>query len=56
LNSLLGLSASRFQALRVVQPARGDEFAVLPGVNFQDGVIEADMAIEITRCARPLLF
>src|SRR5688572_8414695 len=36
------------KALRVVQPARGDGFAVLPGVNFQDGVIEADMAIEIT--------
>ena len=35
------------KALRVVQPARGDGFAVLPGVNFQDGVIEADMAIEI---------
>ncbi len=36
------------KALRVVQPARGDGFAVLQGVNFQDGVIEADMAIEIT--------
>jgi hypothetical protein len=36
------------KALRVVQPARGEGFAVLPGVNFQDGVIEADMAIEIT--------
>ncbi|MEO8019120.1 MAG: hypothetical protein ABI769_15015 [Pseudomonadota bacterium] len=36
------------KALRVVQPARGDGFAVLRGVNFQDGVIEADMAIEIT--------
>jgi hypothetical protein len=36
------------KALRVVQPARGDGFALLPGVNFQDGVIEADMAIEIT--------
>jgi hypothetical protein len=36
------------KALRVVQPARGDGFAVLPAVNFQDGVIEADMAIEIT--------
>jgi hypothetical protein len=35
-------------ALRVVQPARGDGFAMLPGVNFQDGVIEADIAIEIT--------
>lgn len=35
-------------ALRVVQPARGDGLAVLPGVNFQDGVIEADIAIEIT--------
>lgn len=34
--------------LRVVQPARGDGFAVLPGVNFQDGVIEADFAIELT--------
>ena len=36
------------KALRMVQPARGDGFAVLTGVNFQDGVIEADMAIEIT--------
>jgi hypothetical protein len=36
------------KALRVLQPTRGDGFAVLPGVNFQDGVIEADMAIEIT--------
>jgi hypothetical protein len=36
------------KALRVLQPARGDGLAVLPGVNFQDGVIEADMAIEIT--------
>lgn len=36
------------KALRVVQPARGDGFAVLPNVKFQDGVIEADMAIEIT--------
>ena len=36
------------KALRVVQPARGDGFAVLPGVNFRDGVIEADMAIEIS--------
>ena len=36
------------KALRVVQPARGDGFAVLPGAEFQDGVIEADMAIEIT--------
>jgi len=36
------------KALRVVQPARGDGFAVLPVVTFQDGVIEADMAIEIT--------
>jgi hypothetical protein len=35
------------KALRVVKPERGDGFAVLPGVNFQDGVIEADMAIEI---------
>jgi hypothetical protein len=35
------------KALRVVQPARGDGFAVLTGVDFQDGVIEADMAIEI---------
>jgi hypothetical protein len=34
-------------ALRVMQPARGDAYAVLAGVNFQDGVIEADMAIEI---------
>jgi len=37
------------KALRVVQPARGDGFAVLQGVNFQDGVIEGDMAIEIGR-------
>ena len=36
------------KALRVLQPARGDGFAVLPDVDFQDGVIEADMAIEIT--------
>lgn len=36
------------KALRVLQPARGEGFAVLPGVDFRDGVIEADMAIEIT--------
>ncbi|HUQ10143.1 MAG TPA: family 16 glycoside hydrolase [Steroidobacteraceae bacterium] len=36
------------KALRVLQPERGDGFAVLTGTNFQDGVIEADMAIEIT--------
>ena len=36
------------KALRVAQPARGDAYAVLPDVQFQDGVIEADMAIEIT--------
>ena len=36
------------KALRVAQPARDDGFAILPGVSFQDGVIEADMAIEIT--------
>lgn len=36
------------KALRVVQPGRGDGFAVLQGVSFQDGVIEADMAIEIS--------
>jgi hypothetical protein len=35
------------KALRVVQPAPGDGFAVLQGVNFHDGIIEADMAIEI---------
>ncbi|MEO8061651.1 MAG: family 16 glycoside hydrolase [Pseudomonadota bacterium] len=35
------------KALRMVQPARGDGFALLPGVNFQDGIVEADMAIEI---------
>jgi len=36
------------KAVRVLQPARGEGFAMLPGVNFQDGVIEADIAIEIT--------
>ncbi len=36
------------KALRVLQPARGDGFAVLPGMSFQDGVIEGDMAIEIS--------
>jgi hypothetical protein len=36
------------KALRVLQPVRGDGFAVLPGVDFQDGAIEVDMAIEIT--------
>jgi hypothetical protein len=36
------------KALRVLQPARGDGFAVLQAVDFQDGVIEADMAIEIS--------
>jgi hypothetical protein len=37
------------KALRVVQPTRGEGYAVLRDVNFQDGVIEADVAIEITR-------
>jgi hypothetical protein len=36
------------KALRVLQPARGEGFAVLPGADFQDGVIAADMAIEIS--------
>jgi hypothetical protein len=36
------------KALRLVQTQRGDAYAVLPDVQFQDGVIEADMAIEIT--------
>jgi hypothetical protein len=36
------------KALRVLQAERGDGYAVLPDVQFQDGVIEVDMAIEIT--------
>jgi hypothetical protein len=36
------------KALRVLQPERGDGHAVLPDVAFQDGVIEVDMAIEIS--------
>jgi hypothetical protein len=35
------------QALQVTQPTRGEGYAVLPDVQFQDGIIEADMAIEI---------
>jgi len=45
------VSAAKYRgrkALRVEQPARGDGYAVLHDVQFQDGVIEVDMAIEIT--------
>lgn len=35
------------KAVRLVKPAQGEGFALLPGTDFQDGTIEADMAVKI---------
>jgi hypothetical protein len=36
------------KAVRLVKPAQGEGFALLPGTDFQDGTIEADVAVKIT--------
>ncbi len=36
------------QAVRLTMEGSADGFAVLPGVDFQDGVIEADIALKLT--------
>jgi hypothetical protein len=36
------------KALRLIKDGEQDGFAVLPGTDFQDGTIEADMALKIT--------
>jgi hypothetical protein len=35
------------KAIRLVKPAQGEGFALLPGTDFQDGTIEADVAVKI---------
>jgi hypothetical protein len=55
INRNVKLEAAEYQgrqAVRLTMEGDGDGFAVLPGVDFQDGIIEADIALKLNDSER----